>query len=134
VTTGASSGIGAELAELLAARGDAVVLVARRAGMLADVAARQGISRMPTRLTDEDVDAMMDVNVKSVLYGMQEVLPHFRVRGDGQVVNVSSLLGRNPFATLRSACCGAKHWDVYTRRGCRARIAAYYASLGEDPA
>lgn len=128
---------------------------------------------MPTQLTGEDVDAMMDV------------------------------LGRNPFATLRSAYCGAKHFmnaltacfraelaesdpgitislvspgvvytdfglkarhggpdsrsfpqgqmarevaeviaevidtrreDVYTRHGARERIAAYYASLGEDPA
>lgn len=150
VITGASSGIGATLAEMLAKRGDAVVLVARRADKLREVADRcgsealvvradvtrradvrrtvaeaierfgridvwvnnagRGISRMPTQLTEEDVDEMMGVNVKSVLYGMQEVLHHFRERGGGQVVNVSSLLGRVPFATLRSAYCGAKHF------------------------
>lgn len=70
----------------------------------------QGISRMPSQLTDEDIDAVMQVNVKSALYGMQEVLPHFRSRGAGQIINVSSMLGRVPFAVIRSAYCGAKHF------------------------
>jgi NADP-dependent 3-hydroxy acid dehydrogenase YdfG len=52
----------------------------------------------------------MRVNVKSALYGTQEVLPHFKERGTGQVINISSLLGRVPFATFRSAYCGAKHF------------------------
>jgi NADP-dependent 3-hydroxy acid dehydrogenase YdfG len=70
----------------------------------------RGITRMPSQLTDEDVDHMMRLNVKSALYGMQEVLPHFQARGTGQIINVSSLLGRVPFATMRSAYCGAKHF------------------------
>ena len=70
----------------------------------------QGISRPPSQLTDADVDAMIRMNVKTALYGMQEVLPHFRQRGDGQIVNVSSMLGRVPFATIRSAYVGAKHF------------------------
>lgn len=72
--------------------------------------AGQGISRVPTQLTDEDIDDMMRVNVKSVLYGMQEVLPHFISRGSGQVVNVSSMLGRIPYVPLRAAYSGAKHF------------------------
>jgi NADP-dependent 3-hydroxy acid dehydrogenase YdfG len=150
VITGASSGIGAALGELLASRGMSVVLVARRQDALESVAARcggralaivadagvrsevrrvvdatlarfnridvwvnnagVGITRMPSELTDEDVDEIMRVNVKSALYGMQEVLPHFKVRGTGHVINISSLLGRVPFATFRSAYCGAKHF------------------------
>ena len=242
VITGASSGIGAALAELLAAGGDSVVLVARREAALREVTARcgarahavvadvtrredvrrvvdtsiarfgcldvwvnnagQGISRQPSQLTDNDVDGMVRINVKSVLYGMQETLPHFQSRGAGHVINVSSMLGRVPFAVIRSSYSGAKHFlnaltanfrsevqqthpgiqysivspgvvrtefglkalhggpdsrqlpesqsaeevaaviagviesrrpDVYTRPGARERIAAYYASLGEDP-
>jgi NADP-dependent 3-hydroxy acid dehydrogenase YdfG len=150
VITGASSGIGAALAELLGRGGASVVLVARREQTLREVAARcgaealvvvgdvtsredlrrvvnealarfghvdvwvnnagQGISRPPSQLTDVDIDDMMTINVKSVLYGMQEILPHFRSRGRGQVINVSSMLGRIPFLMDRSAYTGAKHF------------------------
>jgi short-subunit dehydrogenase len=150
VITGASAGIGAELATQLAAQGARVALVARRDEALregaekcgsealpivADVTRRdevkrvvhaalqrfghvdvwvnnvgRGITRMPSELTEVDIDDIMRVNVKSALYGMQEILPHFRQRGRGQVVNVSSMLGRIPSATMRSAYNGAKHF------------------------
>jgi NADP-dependent 3-hydroxy acid dehydrogenase YdfG len=150
VITGASGGIGAALAEVLAGRGASLSLVARRESMIRAVAARcgeralpivadmtrrdevrrvveetlarfgridvlvnnvgLGISRPPSQLTDEDIDAMMSVNVKSAVYGIQEVLPHFRSRNDGHVINVSSMLGRIPFAVARSAYNGAKHF------------------------
>ena len=70
----------------------------------------RGISRLPTELTDDDIDDMMRLNVKSALYGMQEVLPHFMAVGHGHVVNVSSMLGRAPFALPRSAYSAAKHF------------------------
>jgi len=70
----------------------------------------RGITRLPSQLTDDDIDLMMQVNVKSAIYGMQEVLPHFRERGDGHVINVSSMLGRVPSALIRSAYSGAKHF------------------------
>jgi NADP-dependent 3-hydroxy acid dehydrogenase YdfG len=150
VITGASAGIGAAAAEQLGTAGHALVLVARRADALAEVAARsgrdvetvvadvtsraevrravqaalarfgridvwinnvgRGITRLPTQLTDEDVDLMMQVNVKSVLYGMQEVLPHFRERGTGHIINVSSMLGRLPINLARSAYTASKHY------------------------
>lgn len=242
VITGASGGIGAGLAELLAARGAWLVLAARREDVLGAVAARcggrahtivadvtrraevhriveeslgrygridvwvnnvgRGITRPPSELTDDDIDDMMLINVKTALYGTQAVLPHFKQRGTGQVVNVSSMLGRIPLATPRSAYNGSKHFlnaltanfraeiqqthpgirfslvspgvvrtdfgrnavhggpdshqlpdsqsaeevadviagvieaprpDVYTRKGARDRVVAYFESLGEDP-
>jgi NADP-dependent 3-hydroxy acid dehydrogenase YdfG len=148
--TGASSGIGAALAELVSKQGASVALIARREDALRAVAARcgeralsivadvtdraqvkravndtlrrfgrldvwvnnagRGITRSPSELTDEDVDDMMRVNVKSVLYGMQEVLPVFKASGAGQVINISSMLGRVPFATFRSAYSASKHY------------------------
>lgn len=151
VITGASSGIGAALAVQLAPT-HSLVLVARRADVLADVAASlgtgtsaiivradvtvraqvddvvetalshfgrldvwvnnvgRGITRATSLLTDDDIDEMMRVNVKSALYGMQAVLPHFKLIGRGHVVNVSSLLGRIPMAPQRSAYSAAKHF------------------------
>ncbi len=70
----------------------------------------QGITRLPSELTDDDIDDMVRVNIKSALYGTQEVLPHFRERGAGQVVNISSMLGRVPYIPFRSAYTGAKHF------------------------
>ena len=150
VITGASGGIGAALAEQLAARGDRLVLVARRAAELHAVAARcgagahaivadvttrdavqrvvrdaiatlghvdvwvnnvgRGISRLVSQLGDDDIDEMIRVNVKSALYGIQEILPHFVERGAGHIVNVSSMLGRVPMVPSRSAYNGAKHF------------------------
>jgi NADP-dependent 3-hydroxy acid dehydrogenase YdfG len=150
VITGASGGIGAALAELLAARGARLTLVARREAALRAVADRcgdpaypvvadatvrndmrrvvesalvrfgridvwvnnvgQGLTCPPSRLTDEDIDEMMRVNVKSALYGTQEVLEHFKSRNAGHVVNISSILGRVPHAIFRSAYNGSKHF------------------------
>ncbi|MGH7740727.1 MAG: SDR family oxidoreductase [Candidatus Eiseniibacteriota bacterium] len=71
--------------------------------------AGRGISRPVLELTDAEFDEMMLINTKSALYGMQSVLPHFRERGRGHVINVSSMLGRVPFASQRSAYSAAKH-------------------------
>jgi len=71
--------------------------------------AGRGITRPVSALSDADFDEMMLVNAKSALYGMQTVLPHFQSRGQGHVINVSSMLGRVPFAPQRSAYNAAKH-------------------------
>lgn len=70
----------------------------------------RGISRIATEITDDDIDEMMRINVKSALYGMQEVLPHFRERGEGHIINVSSMLGRMPMVPMRSAYSASKHF------------------------
>jgi short-subunit dehydrogenase len=70
----------------------------------------RGISKMPSQLTDDDVQTMMQVNVMSAIYGMQEVLPHFKTRGVGHIINISSMLGRMPMAIFRSAYNGSKHF------------------------
>jgi NADP-dependent 3-hydroxy acid dehydrogenase YdfG len=89
----------------------------------------RGISRPPSQLTDEDVDDMMRVNVKAALYGMQEVLPHFKSRGAGHVINVSSMLGRIPFATIRSAYNGAKHFLNALTADFRAEVQATHPGI-----
>jgi NAD(P)-dependent dehydrogenase (short-subunit alcohol dehydrogenase family) len=70
----------------------------------------QGIHRLPSELSDADIDEMMRINVKSALYGMQEALPTFRRQRAGQVINVSSNLGRTPTVLHRAAYSAAKHF------------------------
>jgi short-subunit dehydrogenase len=89
----------------------------------------QGNSRNPSELTDEDIDLVMQVNVKSALYGMQSVLPHFKSRGRGHVINISSMLGRTPFAVIRSAYCGAKHFLNALTATFRAEIQATHPDI-----
>jgi len=70
--------------------------------------AGRGISRHVVDLSDEEFDEIMAVNVKSALYGIQAIVPHFIERGRGHVINVSSFLSRVPLATYRSAYNAAK--------------------------
>jgi NAD(P)-dependent dehydrogenase (short-subunit alcohol dehydrogenase family) len=148
VITGASAGIGAALAEEMSRRQAKVVLAARRADRLAQIAGRmagpsevvvtdvtrreqverlfqaavarfgqvdiwvnnagRGITRDVSALSEEDVDAMLRDNFKSAFYGMQAVVPHFKERKQGVLVNVSSMLSRVPGAYFRSAYNAAK--------------------------
>ncbi len=70
--------------------------------------AGRGIACNVLDLTDDDFDQMMAVNVKGALYGMQTILPHFKETGHGHLINMSSFLGRIPFASARSAYSAAK--------------------------
>jgi NADP-dependent 3-hydroxy acid dehydrogenase YdfG len=70
--------------------------------------AGRGIAKPVLTLTDEDVSAIVDTNLRSVLYGMQAIVPYFQQRGRGQVVNVSSFLARVPLASQRSIYSAVK--------------------------
>jgi short-subunit dehydrogenase len=139
LVTGASSGIGAALAPVLAARGATVGIVARRADRLAEVQAecraRGGDASVWTRdlgdldataalaadvlaawgtvdcvvnnaaipkrvratdLTMGEVEETMRVNFLSPAQLTLALLPHWLERGDGLIVNVSSMGGRVP--------------------------------------
>ena len=70
--------------------------------------AGRGISRTVSELTDADIDDMMTTNFKSVLYGIQAVLPTFQQQQHGQIVAVSSMLGRISLAAMRSSYSASK--------------------------
>lgn len=70
--------------------------------------AGQALSRQVLDLTDEDFDLMMTINTKSVLYGMQAIVPYYKEQGAGHLINISSALARIPFASYRSAYSASK--------------------------
>lgn len=71
--------------------------------------AGRGITRSSvSEITDQDLETMLRDNTRSALYGMQVVLPHFKERRQGALVNVSSMLSRMPFATIRAAYSASK--------------------------
>ena len=72
-----------------------VALACDRFGRLDVLVNNAGISRL-SRFDDlrvEDWDAMIDVNLKGVLYGIAAALPVFRRQGAGHVVNIISTSG-----------------------------------------
>ncbi len=70
--------------------------------------AGRGITKTVMDLTDRDFDDIVEVVLKSVFYGMQTIIPHFKERGQGHLINVSSFLGRVPLVTYRSVYSAAK--------------------------
>jgi short-subunit dehydrogenase len=155
LVTGASSGIGAALARLLARRGATVGLVARRATRLAevladcradspesrmwvadlgdvDLAGRVAIEawdafghldclvnnagvpmrRHTTRLDLSTLEWVMRVNFFAPARMTMELLPRMTARGEGMIVNVSSVAGRlgnaneAAYSASKFALCG----------------------------
>jgi short-subunit dehydrogenase len=136
LVTGASSGIGAQLARDLATRGARVALVARRQERLralasdlggddrvlvaaCDVADRAGVQATAAHVLerwgrvdllvnsagvarhalfkDEEPETfvrLMETNYLGVVWAIRAVLPAMRARGEGWIVNVSSVAGR----------------------------------------
>jgi len=70
--------------------------------------AGRGITRVTSQLSDEDIDEMVDVNFKSVVYGLQAVLPTFKQAQRGQYIVISSMMGRISFTPIRSAYSAMK--------------------------
>lgn len=142
LVTGSTKGIGLAIAESLVAAGASVVVSARTAADVRDVAARLGdgaagrVIGIPAdvgqymeceRLVAESVAALgkldilinnagvgifssiaemtwdewrlqMDVNVGGIWACTRAAVPHLRESGEGWVINIGSLAGRNTFA------------------------------------
>ena len=148
VITGASEGIGALLAVRQAAKGDSIIVAARRQDKLERIAkdcggnafvvatdvtkraeverlleaalarfghidvwvnnAGRGIGIRVMDFSEDDLDQMLAVNLKSAWYGMRAIVPHFQTRGRGHLINISSVLARVPLVSIRSAYSASK--------------------------
>lgn len=67
---------------------------------------------MPLSMIDKlhvsEWEQMVDVNIKGVLYGIAAVLPHMLERGQGHIINVSSVAGHVIFPGA-AVYCGTKY-------------------------
>ena len=119
VVTGASRGIGAATAELLAAEGARVVGVSRGDGIdvtAPDAAARiaalaaapvdilvnnagTSFARSLDELTDDDWNGLWELHVLASMRLMRAFAPGMAERGWGRIVNVASSAGKRPSLT-----------------------------------
>ncbi|MES1246107.1 MAG: SDR family oxidoreductase [Actinomycetota bacterium] len=126
LVTGSTGGIGAAVAELLRGEGATVVTTGRSGG---DVQADLAQAGEPERLvreteerhgrvdvlvnnvgvayqrtfeevSDEQWDALWQLNVMSYVRTIRAVLPGMKARGGGVIVNVSSTAGKRPSASM----------------------------------
>lgn len=66
-------------------------------------------------LTDgdlEDWDTMMDGNVKGLLYVSNEVIPGMKLRGNGHIVNISSVAAKQTYSNGVVYCASKRAVDV----------------------
>jgi|GEM_PF-21908 len=149
--TGGGTGLGAETARYLAARGAKIAVAGRRKDKLEEVvgqidsaggqarAYQLDVARkdefkqvvdavvadfgkldvlinnaglMPIRpmaeVNTDEWDAMIDINLKGVLYGIAATLPLFLGRGSGHVINISSVAGTKVFSPGGTVYSGTK--------------------------
>jgi NAD(P)-dependent dehydrogenase (short-subunit alcohol dehydrogenase family) len=102
---GAALAVPVDVADAAAVR-RAFDVVVERYGGVDDVVNNAGIL-IPARvedLRDDDLRAMLDVNLFGLLHVMQAALPVLRARGGGAIVNVASLAGRRGITPLGGYC------------------------------
>lgn len=156
--TGATSGIGAATARLLAKNGFKLILCGRRAERLQtmadelkssteihtlsfDVRDQQATAKALQSLPNEwktidvlinnagnahgldpiqtgtitDWDAMIDINVKGLLYVSKEVIPDMTDRKQGHIINIGSIAGKEVYPNGNVYCASKFAVDALTK-------------------
>lgn len=72
----------------------------------------------------EDWDAMMDINVKGLLYVSREIIPGMTERQEGHIINLGSIAGKEVYPNGNVYCASKFAVDALTR-GMRMDLNAY---------
>jgi 3-hydroxy acid dehydrogenase/malonic semialdehyde reductase len=77
----------------------------------------------------EDWDAMMDINVKGLLYVSHAVMPQMRERKSGHIINIGSTAGKEVYPN-GNVYCGSKHAVDAITTGMRLDLNPYNIRVG----
>lgn len=123
---GAALGVSGDLAEPVQP-GELVRRAERELGRVDCLVNNVGVAyqRSFEELTDEDWEAVWQLNVMSYVRAIQAVLPGMRSRGGGRIVNVSSTAGKRPstgmpdYSVTKAAVLSLSRLvaDVYAKDG-----------------
>lgn len=98
---------------------DLVATVMEQAGQIDILVNNAGITRdaMLTKMTDEQFQQVLNVNLNGVFHCTQEVIPHMVAAGGGKIINTSSVsgiygnVGQTNYAAAKAAIVGmTKTW------------------------
>lgn len=77
----------------------------------------------------EDWDAMMDINVKGLLYVSHAIIPQMRERKNGHIINIGSTAGKEVYPN-GNVYCGSKHAVDAITTGMRLDLNPYNVRVG----
>jgi len=80
-------------------------------------------------ITEEEWNNIMEVNLKSVFFTTQKVLPYMKAKRYGKIMNLSSLAGRNGGIVNGIAYSATKAGIIGLTRGFAARLAKYHINV-----
>ncbi|HEX4000549.1 MAG TPA: SDR family oxidoreductase [Pirellulales bacterium] len=76
--------------------------------ILVNSAGTNVVHRALADTTPEDWQMLLDINLSGTFHCMQAVLPQMRSRGDGLIINVSSIAGKRALRLAGVAYCASK--------------------------
>jgi len=77
----------------------------------------------------DDWDAMMDINVKGLLYVSRAIIPEMRDRGEGHIINIGSTAGKEVYPK-GNVYCASKHAVDALNQGMRIDLNEYGIRVG----
>lgn len=77
----------------------------------------------------EDWDAMLDINVKGLLYVSHTIIPQMRERQSGHIINIGSTAGKEVYPN-GNVYCGSKHAVDAITTGMRLDLNPYNIKVG----
>lgn len=77
----------------------------------------------------EDWDAMMDINVKGLLYVSRAIIPQMTERKSGHIINIGSSAGKEVYPK-GNVYCGSKHAVLAITEGMRIDLNPYGIKVG----